>query len=123
VISAGLCGIAGGLSAFLFRHVAADTLRWTNTGAAVLIAMVGGVQSFFGPAAGAVIVKFAESTLITKTKYWPAVMGVIYAAFVLVAPGGLAGLAERLVAALRRRPEAETPPPGPPVPQTVETTA
>jgi branched-chain amino acid transport system ATP-binding protein len=124
VISAGLCGIAGGLSAFLFRHVAADTLRWTNTGAAVLIAMVGGVQSFFGPAAAAVVVKFAESTLITKTKYWPAVMGVIYAAFVLVAPGGLAGLAERLVPALRRRPEAGTPPPpGPPVPQTVETTA
>src|SRR5207253_8502366 len=48
VLSAGLCGVAGGLSAFLFRHVAADTLRWTNTGAAVLIAMVGGVQSFFG---------------------------------------------------------------------------
>jgi branched-chain amino acid transport system ATP-binding protein len=116
VISAGLCGIAGGLSAFLFRHVAADTLRWPNTGAAVLIAMVGGVQSFFGPAAAAVVIKFLESVLITKTKYWPAVMGVIYAAFVLLAPGGLAGLAQRARELLRRRPETEQPaPPATPV--------
>ena len=123
VISAGLCGIAGGLSAFLFRHVAADTLRWTNTGAAVLIAMVGGVQSFFGPAAAAVVIKFLESTLITRTKYWPAVMGVIYAAFVLVAPDGLAGLAQRARALLRRRPEPEEPAsPTPPLSPELERT-
>ena len=95
VLSAGICGLAGGLAAFLFRHVAADTLRWTNPGAAVLITMLGGIQSFFGPAAGAVVVKFLESTLITKTKYWPAVIGLIFATFVLLAPGGLAGLAQR----------------------------
>src|SRR5207244_2970777 len=95
IISAGICGLAGGLSAFLLRHVAADTLRWTNTGAAVLIAMLGGVQSFFGPAAGAVAVKFLETTLIPKTKYWPAVIGIVFATFVLLAPGGLAGLAQR----------------------------
>jgi ABC-type branched-subunit amino acid transport system permease subunit len=104
VISAGICGLAGGLSAFLLRHVAADTLRWTNTGAAVLIAMLGGVQSFFGPAAGAVVVKFLETTLIPKTKYWPAVIGIIFATFVLLAPGGLAGLAQRARVLFGRKP-------------------
>ena len=122
VMSAGICGLAGGLAAFLFRHVAADTLRWTNTGEAVLITMLGGVQSFFGPAAGAAVVKFLESTLIPKTKYWPAVIGAIFAAFVLLAPGGLAGLAQRARALLRRRPEAEAPP-APPVAPAVERTA
>jgi ABC-type branched-subunit amino acid transport system permease subunit len=104
IISAGICGVAGGLSAFLLRHVAADTLRWTNTGAAVLIAMLGGVQSFFGPAAGAVVVKFLETTLIPKTKFWPAVIGLIFAAFVLLAPGGLAGLAQRARVLFSRKP-------------------
>ena len=103
VISAGICGLAGGLSAFLLRHVAADALRWTNTGAAVLIAMLGGVQSFFGPAAGAVAVKFLETTLIPKTKYWPAVIGIVFATFVLLAPGGLAGLAQRARALFGRK--------------------
>jgi branched-chain amino acid transport system ATP-binding protein len=106
VLSAGICGLAGGLAAFLFRHVAADTLRWTNTGAAVLITMLGGIQSFFGPAAGAVVVKFLESTLITRTKYWPAVIGIIFATFVLLAPGGLAGLAQRARVLFSRKPPA-----------------
>ena len=119
VLSAGICGVAGGLAAFLFRHVAADTLRWTNTGAAVLITMLGGLHSFFGPAAGAVVVKFLESTLITKTKYWPAVIGAIFATFVLLAPGGLAGIAGRVRVLLRRR--APTPP-APPVAPALERT-
>jgi len=106
IISAGICGVAGGLSAFLLRHVAADTLRWTNTGAAVLIAMLGGVQSFFGPAAGAVAVKFLETTLIPKTKFWPAVIGLVFAAFVLLAPGGLAGLAQQARMLFRRKPSS-----------------
>jgi branched-chain amino acid transport system ATP-binding protein len=104
VWSAGLCGLAGGLSAFYFRHVAADTLRWTTTGQAVLMTMLGGLNSFFGPAAGAVFVKFMEVSLNTRTKYWPAYVGAVFAAFVLVAPSGLAGLAARARALVRRRP-------------------
>ncbi len=104
VYSAGLCGLAGGLSAFLFRHVAAETLRWTTTGQAVLITMLGGLNSFFGPAAGAVFVKFLEASLNPVTKYWPAIVGAIFAVFVLVAPSGLAGLATRARSLVRRRP-------------------
>lgn len=92
IYSAGLCGLAGGLSAFLFRHVAAETLRWTTTGEVVLMTMLGGLHSFFGPAAGAVSVKFLETELNTATKYWPGIIGAIFALFVLVAPGGLSGL-------------------------------
>ena len=107
VWSAGICGVAGGLSAFLFRHVAADTLRWTTTGEAVLVTMLGGLNSFFGPAAGAVSIKFLEATLIARpehwAKYWPAVVGAVFAVFVLVAPSGLAGLAQRLRALVRDR--------------------
>jgi ABC-type branched-subunit amino acid transport system permease subunit len=103
VWSAGICGVAGGLSAFLFRHVAAETLRWTTTGQAVLMTMLGGLNSFFGPAAGAVVVKFMEAKLNTVTRYWPAYIGALFAFFVLVAPSGLAGLAQRLGAVVRNR--------------------
>ena len=103
-----------------FKVPTRSSLRWTNTGAAVLITMLGGVQSFFGPAAGAVVVKFLESTLIPKTPYWPAVIGAIFAAFVLLAPGGLAGLATQARALLRRR--AEATPPAPPVAPALEST-
>jgi branched-chain amino acid transport system ATP-binding protein len=108
VYSAGICGVAGGLSAFLFRQVAPDTLRWTTTGEAVLITMIGGLNSFFGPAAGAVSVKFLEATLIARPErwaklYWPGVVGAVFAVMVLVAPGGLAGVAERVRALVRNR--------------------
>jgi branched-chain amino acid transport system ATP-binding protein len=108
VMSAGICGVAGGLSAFLFRHVAPDALRWTTTGEAVLVTMIGGLNSFFGPAAGAVSVKFLEATLIARperwaNQYWPGVVGAVFAVIVLVAPGGLAGLAGRARALVRSR--------------------
>jgi ABC-type branched-subunit amino acid transport system permease subunit len=110
VYSAGLCGLAGGLSAFFFRHVAAETLRWTTTGQVVLMTMLGGLNSFFGPAAGAVFVKFLETSLNPVTKYWPAIVGAIFAVFVLVAPSGLAGLANRARSLVRRRPAASVAP-------------
>jgi branched-chain amino acid transport system ATP-binding protein/branched-chain amino acid transport system permease protein len=108
VLSAGICGVAGGLSAFLFRHVAPDTLRWTTTGEAVLVTMIGGLNSFFGPAAGAVSVKFLEATLIARPErwarlYWPGVIGAVFAVIVLVAPSGLAGLAGRVRTLVRSR--------------------
>jgi ABC-type branched-subunit amino acid transport system permease subunit len=57
-------------------------------------------------AAGAVSVKFLETVLNEKTKYWPAVIGIVFATFVLVAPGGLAGVAQRVRATLRRKPSS-----------------
>jgi branched-chain amino acid transport system permease protein len=116
VLSAGICGVAGGLSALLFRHVAADTLRWTTTGEAVLITMLGGLNSFFGPIAGAVSVKYLEATLIARperwaNQYWPGVVGAIFAIFVLVAPGGLAGVAQRIRSLLSRAPSPAVGPP------------
>ena len=115
VLSAGICGVAGGLSALLFRHVAADTLRWTTTGEAVLVTMLGGLNSFFGPAAGAVSVKYLEATLIARperwaNQYWPGVVGAVFAIFVLVAPGGLAGLVNRFRAFARSRFSPAAPP-------------
>lgn len=95
VYSAGICGVAGGLSAFLFLHVAPDTLHWTTTGEAVVMTMLGGVGSFFGPAAGAIFYKFLESILNPITDYWPAFLGGVFVVFVLVAPQGLVGLARR----------------------------
>jgi branched-chain amino acid transport system ATP-binding protein len=116
VLSAGICGVAGGLSALLFRHVAADTLRWTTTGEAVLITMLGGLNSFFGPIAGAVSVKYLEATLIARperwaNQYWPGVVGAIFALFVLVAPGGLAGVAQRLRSLVGRASSSAAAPP------------
>jgi branched-chain amino acid transport system permease protein len=115
VLSAGICGVAGGLSALLFRHVAADTLRWTTTGEAVLITMLGGLNSFFGPIAGAVSVKYLEATLIAgegwTSRYWPGIVGAIFALFVLVAPGGLAGVAQRIRSLAGRASSAAAPPP------------
>src|SRR5205085_9742006 len=101
---------------FLFRHVAADTLRWTTTGQAVLMTMLGGLNSFFGPAAGAVSVKYMEASLNSVTRYWPAYIGGVFAAFVLVAPDGLAGLAERVRALVRGRVTRRTIPPSPSAP-------
>ena len=47
--------------------------------------------------------KFLETSLNPVTKYWPAIVGAIFAVFVLVAPSGLAGLTVRARGLVHRR--------------------
>jgi ABC-type branched-subunit amino acid transport system ATPase component/ABC-type branched-subunit amino acid transport system permease subunit len=109
VLSGAFAGLAGALSAFIFRYISVDLLHWSTSGFVVMMALIGGVHSFFGPAIGAFIFVLAKDLLSSFTEHWMIPFGVIFVLFVLTAPEGIAGLAP----SRRRRGRAAAPAPGP----------
>jgi ABC-type branched-subunit amino acid transport system permease subunit len=101
ILSAGLAGLAGGLSAFLYLTVPPARLNWTTTGEGVIMTMLGGLGTLLGPFAGAALYKFLEGYLNPISDYWPALIGAAFTLVVLVAPRGLVGLVERAARSLR----------------------
>lgn len=92
VLSASLAGLAGGLSSFLYLTVPPERLSWTTTGAAIIMTMLGGLGTVFGPFIGAALYKFLEGYLNSVTNYWPALVGLVFVLVVLLAPKGIVGL-------------------------------
>jgi branched-chain amino acid transport system permease protein len=92
VLSAALAGLAGGLSSFLYLTVPPERLNWTTTGAAIIMTMLGGLGTVYGPFIGASVYKFLEGYLNPITNYWPALVGLVFAVVVLVAPKGILGV-------------------------------
>lgn len=114
VISAGVAGLAGGLSSFLYLTVPPSRLNWTTTGEGVIMTVLGGLGTLVGPFAGAALYKFLEGYLNPITAYWPALVGLVFAVVVLAAPQGLVGLAKRATGRVlgRRGTPSGTAPPG-----------
>ena len=97
VISGAFAGLAGALSAFIFRYISPDLMHWSMSGMVVMMTLIGGVQTFFGPAVGAFVFVLAKDLLSSRTEHWMIPFGVIFVLFVLLAPDGIGGLARRLV--------------------------
>ena len=91
VISAACAGLAGALLAFSTGNVFPSWLNWTASATPVVMAVLGGVQSFYGPAVGAAVYVVLEVMISGKTEYWPLAMGIIIVLLVLLMPTGLVG--------------------------------
>lgn len=90
-LSAGFAGIAGSLYALGFQVVTLDTLSLSQSTAGMLHAYVGGITSFFGPVAGALLITLATAHLSTLTDAWPLYLGVFFVAVTISLRYGLAG--------------------------------
>jgi branched-chain amino acid transport system permease protein len=91
VVSAIFAGLAGALFSFSTGNVFPSWLNWTASATPVVMAVLGGVQSFFGPALGALVYVVLEVIVSGQTEYWPLVMGVIILLLVFIMPMGLVG--------------------------------
>ena len=77
--------------AFSTGNVFPSWLNWTASATPVVMAVLGGVQSFYGPAVGAAVYVVLEVMISGKTEYWPLAMGIIIVLLVLLMPTGLVG--------------------------------
>lgn len=91
VISAGICGLAGGLRALHLSVVPVDSLHYLQSGQAVMMCLLGGMGTFFGPFVGAAVFLYLEDVVTNLTKYWMAVVGLLFVALVLFFPRGIWG--------------------------------
>lgn len=91
VISAGVCGLAGTLRALHLSIVPIDSLHYLQSGQGVMMCLLGGMGTFFGPFIGAAVFLYLEDVITTITTHWMAVVGVVFIVFVLFFPRGIWG--------------------------------
>ena len=93
VISGAFSGVAGSLFAFYNGSVFPDFAYFTKSFEPLVVALLGGVQSFFGPLAGAFGFKILEWLISRQWPvYWPLVLGGIVVVVIVVLPSGFVGL-------------------------------
>lgn len=91
VIAGAFAGLAGALFALHNRSVFPDSALWTRSAEVLIMAILGGVYTFLGPAVGAVILVVLDYLVTARTEYWPLALGGILLALVYCCPEGLAG--------------------------------
>jgi branched-chain amino acid transport system permease protein len=102
VFSASFAGLAGALDALRLTVVPVDSLYWSTSGQVVIMTLLGGAGTFFGPFVGAATYLVLADRLSVFIEFWPLVIGVIFMAFVLFLPKGIWGtLLDRLTPAAR----------------------
>lgn len=98
VIAGTLCGIAGALLANHTDFVSPAMMHWTRSGDLIVMVVLGGMGSVFGPLIGAFVFLALEEFLSTITEYWQILFGPLLLIVVLYARGGIDGI----LAGLRR---------------------
>jgi branched-chain amino acid transport system permease protein len=91
VISAGLAGVAGATNALVYQLAALNAVHWTMSGEVVLMTLVGGLGTVFGPVAGALVVLAMENYLAQLGAWVTIVQGVIFVVCVLTFRRGIVG--------------------------------
>lgn len=91
VLSGLFCGLAGALSAIHLSIVPLDSLAIQTSGMAVVMTLVGGAGTFFGPFVGALVVLVLEDVISVWTSHWQLALGGLFILFVLFLPRGIWG--------------------------------
>ena len=96
VLSGAICGLAGGLLALHLSIVPLDTLHYQTSGLVVMMTLLGGKGSFFGPFIGALAFLLMEDLISLWTGHWQLFVGAIFILFVLYMPKGIWGAIVRI---------------------------
>jgi branched-chain amino acid transport system permease protein len=91
VLSASLAGLAGATKAIVFQLASLTDVHWTMSGEVVLMTLVGGLGTVFGPVAGAVIIVGMQNYLATFGEWVTVIQGIIFVFCVLLFRRGVIG--------------------------------
>jgi branched-chain amino acid transport system permease protein len=102
MISAAFAGLAGVLFAWYNQFVGPGALSLDQTTQILIMVILGGIGTLYGQLFGALVVVFLSNELSAITPRWQLILGLVYFAVVMYAPGGLVVLVPQLWAKLRR---------------------
>jgi len=91
VLSAALAGAAGATKAIVFQLASLTDVHWTMSGEVVLMTLVGGLGTVFGPVLGAFVIVSMENYLAEFGQWITVIQGVIFVACVLLFRRGIIG--------------------------------
>ncbi len=91
VISGLFCGLAGALNAIHLSIVPIESLHYHTSGLAVMMSLLGGMGTFFGPFVGALAFLVLEDVITLVTIHWQLFVGALFVFFILFFPRGIWG--------------------------------
>ena len=95
-IAGAIASMAGYFSAAQFGFVNPELFGWRLSGEVLMMVILGGMGTLYGPILGAFVLVLLESELAGMTKHWLLPMGLFVIFAVLFLPRGIAGLRPRL---------------------------
>jgi len=95
VISCCFVSLAGTLYALLSNFTDPRALRWDQSGNFVIMAVLGGMRSFWGPLIGAAIFVVLQDYVSSHTENWMSFIGLFFVLVVLFFPRGVLGILRR----------------------------
>jgi branched-chain amino acid transport system permease protein len=96
VLSATLAGVAGGTKAIVFQIASLTDVHWTMSGEVVLMTLVGGLGTVFGPVVGAFVIIAMQNYLNALDQWVTVIQGVIFVVCVLLLRRGVVGEVARI---------------------------
>jgi branched-chain amino acid transport system permease protein len=94
VFSAQVCALAGFFLANLTGFVSPDYLKWSISGELIVMVLLGGLGTVFGPLVGATALLLIEEFLKALTEHWPLILGPLIVLMVIFLRRGLWSLLE-----------------------------
>jgi branched-chain amino acid transport system permease protein len=91
VVSGCICGLAGALNAINLSTVSIDSMSYHASGQVMMLTLLGGMGTFFGPFVGAGMFLGIEHVVTGYTERWQLIVGVIFITLVLFFPKGIWG--------------------------------
>jgi branched-chain amino acid transport system permease protein len=91
VLSGTVCGLAGALNAINLSTVSIDSLSYHTSGQVMMMTLLGGMGTFFGPFLGAGMFLGIEHVVTGFTERWQLIVGIIFIILVLFFPKGIWG--------------------------------
>ena len=103
VIAGALAGLAGYFDAAQFGFVNPDLFGWRQSGIVLMMVILGGMGTLYGPILGAFALVLVQELLSDLTRHWLLPMGLFIILAVLLLPNGIGGLRGQLGALKRLR--------------------
>lgn len=97
VLSATLAGLAGATKALVFQLASLTDVHWSMSGEVVLMTLVGGMGTVFGPIAGALVIVTMETYLAQFGAWVTVIQGAVFVLCVLLFREGIVGLFARVL--------------------------
>ncbi|RZK94155.1 MAG: branched-chain amino acid ABC transporter permease, partial [Methylobacterium sp.] len=97
VLSATLAGLAGSTKAIVFQLASLTDVHWSMSGEVVLMTLVGGMGTVFGPIVGALVIVTMETYLAQFGAWVTIIQGCVFVLCVLLFREGIVGLIARII--------------------------
>ncbi|CAN5123572.1 branched-chain amino acid ABC transporter permease [soil metagenome] len=110
LLSGAVAGVAGVLAVWQNEFISPAAAGFQESALTMVMVVLGGIGTVFGPLVGAVLVTFFENVLSSSFDRWPTLLGVLFIASVILAPQGIVGGVTALVGRIRARRSATEPP-------------